>query len=105
MATPTKPSILVLGAGELGMAVLQQLATHPSSHTHSIHVLLRPQSHHPNAVKAAQLSTLTSLNITTVPGDLATLAVFGRSGRCLLMLAKTTRGKGGASASFAVNLF
>ncbi|MGX6999078.1 aromatic alcohol reductase [Caballeronia sp. KNU42] len=79
-------SILVLGAGELGMAMLRSLARRvtPASGI-SIAALLRPStidSHDP--VKQKDIAELRSLGIELLPGDLAEqseeslAAVFGR---------------------------
>ena len=66
-------SILVLGAGELGMAVLRNLANHtgPSSNT-TVTVLLRPstiESLHPD--KQKDIAELNSLGIKIISGDLS----------------------------------
>lgn len=61
----TPSSILVLGAGELGMAVLQALAASAASHTTRIAVVLRPASLH--SATARQLQTL---GIELLAGDL-----------------------------------
>ncbi len=67
------PSILVLGAGELGMAVLRNLAKHAARFSGTtITVLLRPASiHSPNPDKQQDLAELSSLGINFLPGDLA----------------------------------
>ena len=67
------PSILVLGAGELGMAVLRNLAKHAARFSGTtITVLLRPASiHSPNPDKQQDLAELSSLDINFLPGDLA----------------------------------
>lgn len=69
MAAPT--SILVLGAGELGTAILSALATHPSrTTTTALSVLLRPSTiASPDPAKRALLSRLRAQNITLIPGD------------------------------------
>ncbi len=67
-------SILVLGTGELGMAVLRHLAerTDPSSGT-TLSVLLRPATiDSPNAGRQRDLTTIRRLGVEIVPGDLAT---------------------------------
>lgn len=60
-------STLVIGAGELGLAVLRSLAA-SDSHSSSLKVLLRP-SHNPN--HQALLSELKKLSVTVVYGDVA----------------------------------
>ncbi len=69
----TNTSILVLGAGELGMAVLRPLAARAASVPSSnIAVLLRPSSiEFPNPAKRKDIAELRSLGIRFVPGDLA----------------------------------
>ena len=67
-------SILVLGTGELGMAVLRHLAkrTGPSSGT-TLSVLLRPATiDSPDVGKQRDLATIRSLGVQIVLGDLAT---------------------------------
>ena len=70
-------AILVLGAGELGMAVLRHLARHMSSVSGvSLSVLLRPDSTHaPDVRKREALSELRSLGIDFVFGDLVRTSV------------------------------
>src|SRR5690606_21018303 len=67
-------SILVLGAGELGMAVLRNLASRANpSNGATVSVLLRPSSidsTDPN--KKRDIDEIRSLGIDIVPGDLAT---------------------------------
>jgi hypothetical protein len=66
--------ILVLGAGELGMAMLNSLSRLAPSGT-SISVLLRPSSiSSPSSAQAANLSQIRSLNISIVPGDISSSA-------------------------------
>ena len=64
--------VLVLGAGELGEAVLQSLAHHPKKPKHSqISVLLRPatiQSTNPEKQKLRK--QLEDLKISVVAGDI-----------------------------------
>ena len=66
-------SILVLGAGELGMAVLRSLSQRAAwSPGADITVLLRPSSlHSSDPGKQAQIAELRSLGIKALPGDLA----------------------------------
>lgn len=61
----TSSSILVLGAGELGMAVLHALADLAAPRGTRIAVLLRPAS-----LQSAAASTLAERGIERVPGDL-----------------------------------
>lgn len=79
-------SILVLGAGELGMAMLRSLARRadPASGM-SVAALLRPSTiNSNNAAKQKDIAELRSLGIELLPGDLAEqseeslAAVFGR---------------------------
>lgn len=66
-------SILVLGAGELGMAVLRNLAKRVvSSSGTTVTVLLRPSSINPDAPgKQRDVAELRSLGVNFLPGDLA----------------------------------
>lgn len=61
----TASSILVLGAGELGMAVLQELALLAPQRNARIAVLLRPASLHSATAKKLQ-----EMGIELIPGDL-----------------------------------
>ena len=61
----TASSILVLGAGELGMAVLQELAVLAAPRNARIAVLLRPAS-----LQSATAQKLRELGIELIPGDL-----------------------------------
>jgi len=66
----SQPSILVLGAGELGTAVLSALAAHPKRT--SIIVALRPASLTSSShYKQAQIAKITSLGIATAACDIA----------------------------------
>ena len=68
MASP--PSILVLGAGELGLAILDALTSHPSKGTTQISVLLRPSTiTTTDPTKQQLISHLKTLNVALVPGD------------------------------------
>ncbi|TVY88075.1 Isoflavone reductase-like protein, partial [Lachnellula willkommii] len=71
------PSILVLGAGELGSPILTSLAAaakRPSTTT--LTVLLRPQTiSNPSTRKAAELDGFRALGISFLPGDIATSSV------------------------------
>ena len=71
----TTNNILVLGAGELGTAILTSLSKHSPPST-KIAVLLRPStltSTSPTKVK--ELAYLKSLNITFLPGDIASSSI------------------------------
>ena len=64
-------SVLVLGAGELGTAVLKALATHPKRGSQTITVLLKPASlSSSDPAKQAYLSELELLGVSTLAGDL-----------------------------------
>ncbi|KAI8960173.1 isoflavone reductase family protein [Daldinia sp. FL1419] len=66
------PSILLIGAGELGTAVLESLATHPKRNGGSITILLRQSSiSSQDPGKKAQNDRLKSLGATFEAGDLA----------------------------------
>jgi hypothetical protein len=68
-------NILVLGAGELGMAMLTSLARQAPSTT-KISVLLRQSTiSSPSPTKAAEHTILKNLNISLVPGDIATSSI------------------------------
>ena len=64
-------SILVLGAGELGMAVLRGLAGRAArSRGTSLTVLLRPSTiGSPDPVKQRDIAELRSLGVEFLPGD------------------------------------
>jgi NmrA-like family len=66
-------SILVLGAGELGMAVLRSLAKHVAKFSGTtLTVLVRPSTINSNdSSKQRDLAALQSLGIKFLPGDLA----------------------------------
>ena len=66
-------SILVLGAGELGMAVLRSLARRAASTPGvSLAVLLRPSTlQSSDAARQKEVAELRALSIELVPGDLA----------------------------------
>ncbi len=69
---PSSGSVLVLGAGELGMAVLRHLALKASTGGVSLSVLLRPGSTDaPGAEKSKEQGELRSLGVNFVFGDLA----------------------------------
>lgn len=64
------PSILVLGAGELGTAVLEALVAHPERQGGTISVLLRQESiNTSDAAKKEQHDRLRKLGIQFVAGD------------------------------------
>ena len=68
----TQQRILVLGAGELGMSVLRNLARRAGASTLSISVLLRPSTiQSVNPTKQRELDELRALGIAVVPADLA----------------------------------
>ena len=63
-------SILVIGAGELGDAVLRALASHSSRSNTTIDLLMRPASiHSTNATKKQYIADLKAKGIDVVPGD------------------------------------
>ena len=69
-SSPSPISTLVLGTGELGLAVLKALAAHPYRST--ITVLLRPSTlHAAGPSKTALLRTLDTLGISTIAGDIS----------------------------------
>ena len=64
-------SVLVLGAGELGLAMLEALATHPSKGSDKVTVLLRVSTTEiVEPAKRKMLSRLQSLNVDIITGDL-----------------------------------
>ena len=68
----TQQRILVLGAGELGMSVLRNLARRAASSALSISVLLRPSTiHSADSGKQREIAELRVLGIAPIPGDLA----------------------------------
>lgn len=68
----TQQRILVLGAGELGMSVLRNLARRAGSSALSISVLLRPSTiQSTDAFKQREIDELRALGIEPIPGDLA----------------------------------
>lgn len=70
-ANKAKASILVLGAAELGTAVVEALAAHPYRHDAEIAVSMRPASIiNPSEPKKAQLNHLKQLNIRAIPLDI-----------------------------------
>ncbi|MEQ5842189.1 aromatic alcohol reductase [Paraburkholderia acidicola] len=70
-------AILVLGAGELGMAVLRNLVRHPDLDAGmSVAVLLRPSTiNSSDPVKRKDVAALRALGVKLIPGDLATQSV------------------------------
>jgi hypothetical protein len=63
-------SILVIGAGELGDAVLHALVSHPSGSNTTIDLLMRPASiHSTDATKQKYIAGLQANKINVVPGD------------------------------------
>ena len=74
--TPPMRSILVLGAGELGMAVLRPLAGRAAFGGVSIAVLLRPETiGTADNGKRADIDELLKLGCELVPGDIASASV------------------------------
>ena len=76
-------AILVLGAGELGMAVLRALPSRAAAAggAASVSVLLRPSAvQSVDADKRADVAELRSLGIEIVPGDLASASVADLAG-------------------------
>jgi hypothetical protein len=68
---PSTEQILVLGAGELGTAVLENLARHRKINGSTIIVLLRSETiNTTQAPKKAELNHLTSLGINFLAGDI-----------------------------------
>ncbi|KAI1654535.1 isoflavone reductase family protein [Daldinia decipiens] len=66
------PPILLIGAGELGTAVLESLVAHPKRNSGSIAILLRQSSiSSQDPAKKAQNDRLKSLGATFEAGDLA----------------------------------
>lgn len=72
----TSSSILVLGAGELGMAMLRALVSRAGA-DHDIAVLLRPltPASGPTDAKRVQRDQLLSLGVRVIEGDLALASV------------------------------
>ena len=69
-------SILVLGAGELGMPVIRNLARLAVVHDASISVMLRPASMESTLPdKRTVIDQIRSLGVALVPGDLVTATV------------------------------
>lgn len=67
----TNNSVLVLGAGELGAAVLHALATHPQRNSKTVTVLLRSASlSSSDSAKQAHISELKSLGISILAEDI-----------------------------------
>jgi hypothetical protein len=65
-------SILVLGAGELGLAVLRQLSRLAAPQNVPVTVLLRPATlHSPDPAKQQEITELRALGIELLAGDLA----------------------------------
>ncbi|KAL6713676.1 hypothetical protein ACLMJK_009141 [Lecanora helva] len=62
-------SILILGAGELGTAILTSLAAHPNHPP--LTLLLRPSTlNSSDPAKKAEITNITSLGISLLPGDI-----------------------------------
>ncbi|KIJ28733.1 hypothetical protein M422DRAFT_37215, partial [Sphaerobolus stellatus SS14] len=63
--------ILVLGMGELGMAVLRSIARHPSFATVSVSVMVRPSTlATASPAKTTELRELESYGLNLIPGDI-----------------------------------
>jgi len=75
--SPTDGSILVLGAGELGMSVLRNLSKHVALHPGTaLTVLLRPATLESNdPAKRRDLAAIRSLGVHVLPGDIAASSV------------------------------
>ncbi|KAI2613167.1 NAD(P)-binding protein [Hypoxylon fragiforme] len=76
----TPPSVLIIGAGELGTAVLEALAKHPKRNGGRIAVLLRPPTtttitDDPANKKAKVVEHIHSLDATLETADVATASV------------------------------
>jgi len=68
---PSNNSILVLGAGELGTAVLRSLANHTSRSKSPLSVLLRPASiNSTEPSKKSEVDAIRAIGINLVPADL-----------------------------------
>ena len=73
---PSSRAILVLGAGELGMAVLRPLSERAAASGASVAVLLRPATIATSEPgKRAELEELRQLGVTPVPGDIAAASI------------------------------
>lgn len=71
-------SILVLGAGELGNAVLHALAAHPQRNHTTITVLLRSSTiDSSDPIKQTQISKLRSLDVAFLQGDIVNASEVG----------------------------
>jgi hypothetical protein len=78
MLPPRAKSILVIGAGELGLAIIHAIVSHRlySPATTTLTLMLRPRSlSHPSAEKAEQTAHLRGLGVALVPGDIEALAL------------------------------
>jgi hypothetical protein len=80
-ASPSLPSrarsILIIGAGELGLAIINALLAHPaySSATTRLILMIRPASlTTPTAEKAKQNDHIRSLGVSIIPGDVEQLS-------------------------------
>ena len=71
----SKPSILILGAGELGNEVINAVWNHPQRHDSSVTVLLRPDpTGDPDPATLARrqfISMLQQRGISTIRADIA----------------------------------
>jgi hypothetical protein len=78
MLPPRAKSILIIGAGELGLAIIHAIVSHRlySPATTTLSLMLRPRSlSHPSAEKAEQTAHLRGLGVGLVPGDIEALAL------------------------------
>ena len=70
-SVPASQSILLLGAGELGTAIADALATHPKRNGASITVSMRPCSiSNPSSSKTAEIAHLRAIHVEAMPLDL-----------------------------------
>ena len=91
--------ILLLGAGELGLSLIQSLKAHPSAQHTPISILLRPTPADPSPEKASQLATLTALSVPIIAGDLvrdsvATLAAIFKPFHTIISCTGFVAGRG-----------
>jgi len=68
---PPNNTILVVGAGELGMSILNALTSHPAHKDWSTTVLLRPSTIS-SPEKRQHVDNIKSLDVSILPGDTAT---------------------------------
>lgn len=79
MSTPPRAeSILVIGAGELGLAIINAILSHPlySPTTTHVTLMIRPSSlSQPSPEKASQNKSLVAQGVSLVGGDIESLAL------------------------------